>query len=374
MKRRKKPQPRSVRVRIATKRPPKLSAFARQLLPEWRRLNLPLAKAKVVVAVSGGADSVTLLLSLVELVKSNKLDVEIVIAHLNHKLRGKTSDADARWVTSLAKNLGYTAVVASRNVQKRAAVTGDNLEQAARRVRYDFLQRTAKLKKADVVITAHTLDDQAETILLNLLRGSGADGLSAMASIRPIAAGSRILLARPLLSWARRANTESYCRERAIAFRSDEMNFDESLTRVRVRRQLLPMMESFNPQVVESLTRASDILRLDSEALGFAAARLLELSRDAANHPPATSVRIDLLRMAPAALRRRALRLWLKELRGDLRKLEHAHILAVENLLMSTKSGRLVELPDSSRIARKTGRLHYYREKVSAPARTRQRR
>ena len=340
---------------------------------EWRLLGLPFADAGVVVAVSGGGDSVALLLALDELMKSNKLDLRITVAHLNHKLRGKTSDADARWVKSLAKQLGYAAMVGASNVQKRAVTSSDNLEQAARRARYEFLQRAADTKKASVVVTAHTVDDQAETILLNLLRGSGADGLTAMAAIRSIGPESKILLARPLLGWARRKDTESYCREGAIPFRQDEMNLDESLARVRVRRQLIPLMETFNPRIVDSLTRMGTILRHDSEALSSAAARLLDLSlaKDSRERHPAGSLRIDLLTVAPAALRRRALRLWLGGLRGDLKRLERAHIVAIENLLLSTKSGRVIELPDNSRVARKSGRLHYYQQNSPNQARTR---
>lgn len=372
---RKNSQPRSPRASNSFPAPAKLGKFARRLLREWRLMGLPFAEANVVVAVSGGGDSVALLLALDELVKSNKLGLRITVAHLNHKLRGKHSDADARWVKSLAKQLDYPAVVGATDVKKLAASTSDNLEQAASRARYEFLERAAKSAKAGVVLTAHTLDDQAETILLNLLRGAGTEGLTAMAAIRPIAPRSKILLARPLLSWARRKETEGYCRDRGIAFRSDEMNLDESLARVRVRRQLIPLMETFNPRIVDSLTRTGAILRHDFEALSSAAARLLELSLASPSRErhPANSLRADLLILAPAALRRRALRLWLGSLRGNLKRIEHAHILAIENLLMSTKSGRVVELPDHSRVARQGGRLLHYQQKSAPQTRTRRR-
>src|SRR4029077_18916426 len=117
----------------------------------------------------GGADSVALLLALAELVRAEKLLLKLVVAHLNHKLRGKAGDDDARFVSSLARRLGYPAVV--RAVEGRAQAAGgkENLEQAARRARYEFLRKTARSKKAPIVLTAHTLDDQVETVLLNLL-------------------------------------------------------------------------------------------------------------------------------------------------------------------------------------------------------------
>src|SRR5436190_19638306 len=199
------------------KRVRSLSQFALKLLREWRRLRLP-ETGSVIVAVSGGGDSVALLLALDELIKAKHLKLDILPAHLNHKLRGTSSDHDARWVRSLAKNLGYRAIVKAADVSKRARLTEDNLEQSARRARYEFLAKAAKANKTKAVLTAHTLDDQAETILLNLLRGSGAEGLSGMDTVRPIYSESEIVLARPLLSWARRGDTESFCRQRSIDF------------------------------------------------------------------------------------------------------------------------------------------------------------
>jgi tRNA(Ile)-lysidine synthase len=363
MAKQKRVRARASNLRQTVRRPLGLSKFARSLLREWRKLDLPQAPATIVVAVSGGADSAALLFALDELIKSKKLKIKIVIAHCNHKLRGKASDADARWVENISRKLRHPLATSAVDVKKRAAKSNDNLEQAARRARYEFLERTANARKAKAVLTAHTMDDQAETVLLNLLRGSGADGLSGIEPVRSIAAGSSTLLARPLLAWAKRSETEDYCRERSIDFRVDEMNVDESFARVRVRRQLLPLMKSFNPKFVESVARATEILREDSLALESAASRLLEMSLDgpAKSRPDQTadSLQADLLRLAPPALRRRALRLWLARQRGDLRRLERVHIIAVDNLLLNNKGGRIVELPGGSKISRKSGLLHF---------------
>jgi tRNA(Ile)-lysidine synthase len=344
------------------------------LLHERRKLDLSQSGAPVVVAVSGGADSSALLFALDELVKSEKLKIDLIVAHLNHKLRGQASDADARWVRALAKQLGHQVVTASVDVKRRAAKSGDNLEQAARKTRYEFLIKTAKAKKAGVVLTAHTMDDQAETVLLNLLRGTGPEGLTGIEVTRPIESGSNVVLARPLLHWATRGDTESYCRDHDIDFRVDEMNADETLTRVRVRRQLLPLLKTFNPKFVERLSHTIGILREDNLALDAAASRLLDLSSDhqrqsVRKHQP-TSLRADLLRFAPPALRRRALRLWLARVRGDLRQLDSAHIFAIEKLLASTGSGRLVELPGQSQVSRKDGLIHFHAAKSKRGGRT----
>src|SRR5258708_7014387 len=313
--------PRTQRIRLA--------GFAQSLRKEWRRLGLPVANARVVVAVSGGADSVALLLSMNELVDATKLRLQLFVAPLDHGLR-KDSRADARWVTALARQLGHESLARRVNVKALAAGSGDNLEQAARRARYKFLARVAKEKRALVVLTAHTMDDQAETVVLNLLRGSGMDGLSGMDPARRLGWGSEIILARPLLGWARRTDTENYCRSLAVEFLTDEMNTDEKFTRVRVRRQLLPQMESFNPKIVEGLARTAELLREDFAALDRAASRLLELSME---DGPGSRLRIDLLALAPTALRRRPLRQWIEQGRGHLKRIERVHVLGVGDLL-----------------------------------------
>ena len=327
----------------------RLKGFARSLVKEWRRLKLPAANARVVVAVSGGADSVALLLSINELVDANKLRLKLFVAHLDHGLR-RDSRADARWVKALAKRLGHESLARRVDVKALAAGSGENLEQAARRARYKFLAKVAKEKRAVAVLTAHTMDDQAETVVLNLLRGSGMDGLGGMDPARRLGEGSEIILARPLLGWARRRDTESYCRSRAVEFLTDEMNTDEKFTRVRVRRQLLPQMESFNPKIVEGLVRTAELLREDFAALDQAAGRLLELTmKDGAGSP----LRIDLLALAPPALRRRALRQWIDQGRGDLKRIERVHVLAVESLLFGDRGGRVIELPGGAKILRR---------------------
>lgn len=331
-----------------------LSKFARRLLQEWRRLKLPTEGAAM-VAVSGGADSSALLCALDESIKAGKLGITPIVAHVDHRLR-KASAADARWVKDLATELGYAVSISRVDVRKSALRTADNLEQAARRARYASLAAFAQKRRAKVVLTAHTADDQSETILLNLLRGSGGDGLSGMPAIRLLKQNSKIVVARPFLSWAHRTDTEKYCRERGIEFRRDEMNEDETFARVRIRRQLLPLLETFNPRISEALTRTGDLLRADSAALDNAAQRLFELSLVDGSRK-GHQMRIDLLATAAPALRRRALRLWFEKCRGDLRRLELVHIRAVETLVDGNRGGRLIELPGGATVQQKKGML-----------------
>lgn len=355
------------RLRTEEAKKTRLSTFAAKLLAEWQRLGLPLADATIVIAVSGGADSSALLLALDELVNSGKLNLKIVVAHLDHGLR-KTGRGDAQWVKRIAKSLdaGIDVVIGKADLRKPGATNGDgfpaNLEQAARNARYKFLHKTAKAKHSHLVLTAHTLDDQAQTILMRLLRGSAAEGLSGIVAVRALAPGSDIRLVRPLVSWARRADTEDYCKSRKIESRVDEMNFEETFLRVRVRQQLLPLMKSFNPRIVEALNRTAALLAEDSEALAEAAGQLLEkagLEGDRPNETRGPSLNVKVLAEAPAALRRRALREWILRARGNLRRVEMVHLLAVEALLTGERGGRVAELPGGLKIVRKRGKLEF---------------
>lgn len=336
------------------------SGFAQRLFTEWKRLELPRRDERLVVAVSGGADSMALLLGLDELSKAGRLAVAITVAHLDHGLRGEVGEADAQWVAETATSLGYEVALGRASVKAKAAESGDNLEQAARRARYEFLARVASERKVHMVLAAHTMDDQAETVLLRLLRGSGAEGLSGIEPVRRLDEKHPLLLVRPLLLWARRAETEEYCLERGVVARVDAMNADERFARVRVRKSLLPLMQTFNGRVVEALARTALLLREDASALEMAAAELLRAASDEEDGArDASPLRVEVLRCAPVAVRRRALRQWIARGRGDLRRIELAHLLAVERLLTGERGGRMIELPGGGRVSRKRGLIYF---------------
>lgn len=352
------------------RRPP-LTKFARSLRAAWKEMGLPTDNATVVVGVSGGADSSALLLALDELIKNDKLRVKLVVAHLDHGLR-TSSAADARWVTNLGNELGYKVVIGKAQLKTLGGKPVANLEQAARLKRYDFLLRTATRNKSQLVLTAHTLDDQAETVLLRLMRGSAAEGLSGTLAVRPLKNGSPVKLARPLVAWARRSDTEEYSRVLGVEFRVDEMNDDEAFSRVRIRKQLLPLMESFNTRIVEALSRTANLLGEDATALSDQAGELLNLAirrlahdqpENIENNLPALNVKV--LLQAPAAVRRRALRQWLADGRGNLNRLEMSHLLAVEKLLAG-RGGSIVELPGSFRVTRNGQFLKVFNSEAAA--------
>lgn len=337
--------------------------FVRHLITEWRRLKLPADNGTVLAAVSGGADSVSLLLGLHELKNRGKLDLRIVAAHFNHRLRGVESDADEEYVRQLTSRLGIELAVGS------AAITSEgNLEQNARHARYDFLCSVAQNVGAFAVVTGHTINDQAETFLMNLVRGSGPDGLRGMKPVRPLEAeresrrcGTEVddaptlfptspLLVRPLLSWAKRRNTEGFCRDMAVDYRYDTMNEDTAFKRVRIRKVLLPLLEDMNPNIIETLANTAWLMQGVTDG-------------DTQNAPDEELQIADLRSLAAPDVYSR-LRSWLGGRRGGTRALSLKHIQAVERLAFSEKSGRRVELPGGATVTRSGGRLIYQDKRV----------
>jgi tRNA(Ile)-lysidine synthase len=207
----------------------------------------------MVVAVSGGPDSVALFRAL----RALRPEGPLVVAHLNHLLRGEESDADEAFVRGLAGPASGVAFRSDRvDVAARASAEGGNFEQVARRVRYDWLVRVAQQTGARFVATGHTADDQAETVLHRLLRGCGLKGLRGIAARRPL--GEGVEAVRPLLR-VRRAEVLTYLAAEGQPFRHDRSNADLSLTRNRIRLELLPhLAERYNPAVIEVLCRLAE--------------------------------------------------------------------------------------------------------------------
>jgi len=334
--------------------------FLRNLLTEWRKLNLPFADETFIVAVSGGADSVSLLLALFELRKLKKLNLRFVVGHFNHNLRGEESGKDEQFVKNLAGEFGFELALGNSEISREG-----NLEQSARIARYKFLTETAQNLHAFGVLTAHTQNDQAETLLMNLIRGSGLEGLGGMKPLRSLKSQvpspkSQILLLRPLLSWARRVDTEDFCHLNNVEYRYDTMNEDLTFKRVRIRKVLLPLLEDFNPKIVETLAQTASLLRDDFEELQASAdEELKQTSDEAENSERQPDLSLKEIKDIFPSMRRRILRDWLKNCRGDLRRLEAKHFEAIENLIFSRKSGKTIELPNGETVVKENGKLHF---------------
>jgi len=364
-----------------------MNKFVRNLLTEWRKLKLPFAGATFVIAVSGGADSVSLMCALNELKTRGKLNLRFVAAHFNHNLRGEDSDKDELFVRDLAGSFNFELSLGTDEISNEAG----NLEQNARESRYKFLAETAENLNAHHVLTAHTLNDQAETFLFNLIRGSGLDGLGGMKTNRSLESEvqsleskeeskiqnpkSKIQLVRPLLNWAKREDTENFCLLNKIEFRSDSMNEDLKFNRVRIRKILLPMLKDFNPKIVETLAQTAKLLREDAEQLAnsgrqetgkfFSRKQKDNLeSRELKSKDDIEHLSLKDLKDVFPSMRRIVLRDWLKRNRGNLRRLELQHIEAIERLIYSRKSGRIIELPGGETIFKKDGKLVFQKTQV----------
>jgi tRNA(Ile)-lysidine synthase len=207
----------------------------------------------VILAISGGVDSVALLRGIQSVKERFGGSGRLYVAHLNHGLRGEASSADAAWVAETCRRRGLEAVMGTADVAAAVAELGDGWEAAARKLRYDFLGRAAERIGARWVVTAHTADDQVETVLQRIVRGTGLGGLTGMRSHRPLSGG--ITLVRPMLNlWKR--DLEEYLKNLGQDFRSDSSNDDFRFTRNRVRQQLLPLLrESFNEDVDGAILR-----------------------------------------------------------------------------------------------------------------------
>ncbi len=322
----------------------------KKLKESLRRLRLG-ASERMVAAVSGGADSTAMLDALL---RSGQR--AILVAHLNHGLRGAESDGDEEFVKQLAASRGLPICTERIAVADCARESKANLEATARQLRYDFLRRIAEENDAGVVLTAHTLDDQAETILMRLLRGSGAEGLRGIHPSRPL--GDRAQLLRPLLNVSR-AEILEHCEHHGLSFRTDSSNLSTELVRNRIRHELLPLLNDFNPRSEETIARAGELIATDDDCLDQLAETRLASSID--SKEGGGNLHIAGLGETHPAIRRRVLRLWLRERRGGLDRIDFDHLAAIERLILQGQSGRRIELPGGWVVSREFDRLQLSR-------------
>ena len=224
-------------------------------------------KNPILLAISGGPDSLSLLYSIVQF--RDKFNLNLHGVHVNHLLRGKQSSADANFVIGEFKKLQIPFVIKSSDVKLFKVQHKFSLEEAARKARYAIFEEVAQMVGAEVVFLGHTADDQSETVLMNLIRGTGLNGLVGMRKLsksKSIGGVSSIVLARPFLHITRE-ETESYCKEQGLAPCLDQSNLSSEFTRNRIRNDLLPNLELFNPNIKDSLVRLSRTLRHDVDLL-----------------------------------------------------------------------------------------------------------
>ncbi|MGC2298521.1 MAG: tRNA lysidine(34) synthetase TilS [Acidobacteriaceae bacterium] len=338
--------------------------------PEFDRNQLR-AGMRVVAAVSGGGDSVGLLRTMAQ--AAPEIGLVLAVAHVHHGIRGAEADEDARFVAELAERLGLDFYLHRVDTPVAAREKRETLEEAARGLRYAWFRELIGEGKADAVATAHTLDDQAETVLHRVLRGAWTEGLS---GIHPVVACPGGVILRPFLL-VRRVEIQQWLREIGQLWREDATNADTAHTRNRIRHELLPRLEEFNPQIAEQLARLATIARDEESWWEQELGRLLPSlilpgrpvrggGRAVSTHPDEGSLGMELerLRALAPAVRRRVLRAAAKQLGCGLNFEQTERLMA----MCEPESARKEQLTAELRAERTARELRLVREAVGAAA------
>ena len=320
---------------------------------------------KILVAVSGGVDSMVLLQVLNALAKKNRW--RLTVAHLNHGLRGRGSDADERLVARAAKALGVPIVTARVDVKTLARRSRLSVEMAARKARHEFLAQTASRLGISQIALAHHADDQVELFFLRLFRGAGSEGLAGMKWRGPSPVDRRIQLVRPLLEETKESLSE-YARWNKIAFREDASNASLDIQRNRIRRELLPWLKrKYQPALRRTVLRLMEILRAESELVAGMAEEWLDKGRDggpvgAGSHRQDARATMGGFARLPVAVQRRCIQAQLvrEGIPADFALVERLRTLPGEPFSI---------VPQVTVNCDASGRLHF-RETISAKRRT----
>jgi len=292
-----------------------------------------LPDEKIILAVSGGPDSTALLYLMYDL--RDELKCSLHIAHLNHNLRGEESVADAEFVKEQAQKLGLPITVESLDV--KSMISKESLESGARRIRYEFYEKAMSEIHANKVVLGHTADDQAETVIMRFLRGSGTKGLSGIPPIRDN------IYIRPLIETSR-AEVEEYLQSLNITPRWDSSNLSTEYERNKIRHELIPILElNYSPNIKHILQQTADILREEDDFL----TQQVRLAMDECiHHQNSHSIDINIpdLRKYHIALQRRILRLAIENLLGDLNRYDFDHLVTLMNLI-DNNTGKAISLP-----------------------------
>ncbi len=295
----------------------------------------------VLVGVSGGPDSVALLHALSEV--KDELKIELVIGHLNHNARGEESDRDAEFVKGLGDSLQVKTLIEKVDVMAHQVTNKASFQETARYLRQEFFLKSMRQVGASKIALGHTLDDQAETVLMNFLRGSGLKGMGGMSPVR-------LPYIRPLF-YCSRSEVIDFLNDRNISYRVDSSNEKVDYLRNRIRLELIPLLqEKYNPRIKENLFEASGIFRGDNDYL-----RTLEkheFERIVLNFDKDETLSMDIERFVelPLALKRRLIRRGIESVKGDLRKISFFHIQETLRLFDKNEKGKRIDLPDDLQI------------------------
>ena len=299
---------------------------------------------KILIAVSGGADSIALAELLIN--SRRRFKLELVIAHFEHGLRGQDSIDDAAFVKNFSETRGINFVGGNGDVQQFAAENKISVETAARILRYEFLSNVRHDLNCDAIALAHHADDQAETILMRLMRGATSAGLSAM-KFRTLSDDYGLLI-RPLLRF-RKVELENFCRKKNLSPRIDATNFTADTTRNKIRLELIPTLETFNPSLIETLCRFGEVA---AEEVDFIDAQAEKIFPTVVRNN--SIIRAEFLTLHPA-IQRAVIKKFLALVTGSIKDFGFVHFEGVRKVLLNNLSG--VELPKKFRANLRHGKL-----------------
>lgn len=304
----------------------------------------------VLVALSGGADSVCMLDLLVNL--KEELNIKVAAAHLNHMIRGAEADRDEAYAAELCTKLSVPFFAERVNVPEISEKYGISEELAGRNARYDFLKKICKEKGYNKIATAHNRNDRAETLLMRVIRGTGIDGLGGIKYDR----GDGVI--RPILD-IERCDIEKYCRDNDLHFCNDSTNSDSDYTRNRIRNELIPFIEDkFNPSIVDSLCALSDNSTEDAEFINGYAKRLYDRINNPMPKRKPVLLDIESLKIIQDSIKNRIIRLAAKDAMGENYSLERVHVETIIDLTEKT-TGAKAELPKGLIVSVKYGWLEF---------------
>ena len=292
----------------------------------------------VLLGVSGGPDSVALLRGLIEL--KQDLNIELAIAHLNHNARGEESDRDAQFVKDLGNTLQIKTLIEKIDVAAEQAISKNSFQETARDLRLDFLERTMTQIGANKIALGHTSDDQAETVLMNLLRGSGPQGMGGMNPVR-------FPYIRPLF-YSSRSEVVGFLNDREFSYCKDSSNEKTDYLRNRVRLELIPyLQENYNPRITANLFDASGVFRVENDYMNIVEGQEYDRAVSRLREGDGLSVDIEYFITLPLALKRRLIRKVIQSIKGDLRRISFFHIQEALQLFEEFQKGKRIDLPDS---------------------------
>lgn len=310
----------------------------------------------VLLAVSGGPDSVALALAMLRLRKTHALTLGV--AHLNHLLRGKASLADEAFVTAFARQFNLPLYCEQIDVSAYAKKHRLSIETAGRDVRYDFFDRLSNCHGYHKIATGHTKDDNAELVLMNLIRGSGPRGLSGIPPVREC----RII--RPLINVSKGQILE-FLAEQNQAFQVDDSNTDPVYLRNRIRSRLMPLLYSeYNPEIINALDRLSHILRQEEEVLENETQKQFNRCRMNPEETSSLSLSIPLMSALHPAILNRVIRQAVKKIKKNLNRISFGHIKDIIAFCRHASSGSSLDLPGKIRIYKHKEQLIIKKETI----------